>query len=171
LYVLDYCNWNEPVSDILKANLERIAAMCAANDAVMVKGLPDSHFCSEVLSWVEINGQGPSTVLPAILITTIHPSYFIDSNGKQPPNEISDSLIFLKIRELCKNPGDVVVLLEKIFGDIKERRKIKDFTIVREMRKGEHGALVDALILEPNVGGLGVDVKKLVNWFKGRRKG
>jgi hypothetical protein len=170
LYILDYYNWDEPISNTLKANSERIASFCAANDAVMVKGLPDSHFGSEVLSWVKINGQGPNTILPAILITTIHPDYFIKSNGAEPSHEISESLIFLKIRDLCNTPTDVVALLEKIFTDIKERKKIKDFTIAHELRKGEHGALVDALILEPNIAGLGVDVKKLANWFKGKAK-
>ena len=171
LYVLDYYNWDEPISNTLRANSERIAAICAANDTVMVKGLPDSHFGSEVLSWVKINGQGPNTALPALLITTIHPKYFIDSNNAEPPHEISDSLIFLKIRDICKSPGDVVVLLEKLFNDIKERKSIKDFTIAHELRKGEHGALVDALILEPNFAGLGVDVKNLVNWAKGKVTG
>ncbi|MNQ82166.1 hypothetical protein D3C85_972110 [compost metagenome] len=168
LYILDYYNWDEPISNALRANSEKIASFCADNNAVMIKGLPDSHFYSEVLSWVKINGQGPNTVLPAILITTIHPKYFIDSDNSNPPHEISESLIFLKIRDICKSPGDTIVLLEKIFKDIKEKKKIKDFTIVREQRKGEHGALVDALILEPNIAGLGVDVKKIITWVKGK---
>lgn len=171
LYVLDYYNWDEPISNALRANNERIASVCAANDAVMVTGLPDSHFCSEVLSWTKINGQGLGTVLPALLITTVPPKYFIDSNNVDPSADITDSLIFLKIRDICKSPLDVVVLLEKIFADIKEQRSIKDFTITRELRKGEHGALVDALILEPNFGGFGVDVKKLVSWIKGKISG
>lgn len=171
LYVLDYYNWDEPIANTLKTNSERIAAVCAASDAVMVKGLPDSHFGSEVLSWVKINGQDPGTVLPALLITTIHPKYFIDSNHAEPPDEIRDSLIFLKIRDICTSPGDVVTLLEKVFRDIKERKSIKDFTIARELRKGENGALVDALILEPSFAGLGVDIKKLVSWAKGKVRG
>ncbi|ELT0881359.1 hypothetical protein AB7A53_006369 [Pseudomonas aeruginosa] len=134
----------------------------------MIKGLPDSHFYSEVLSWVKINGEGPNTVLPAILITTIHPKYFIESDNSKPPREISESLIFLKIRDICNTPGDVITLLERVFKDVKEKKKIKDFTIAREQRKGEHGALVDALILEPNIAGFGVDIKKVINWIKGK---
>jgi hypothetical protein len=72
----------------------------------------------------------------------------------------------LKIRDICKSPADVVSLLEKVFNDIKQKHAIKDFAIAKEQRKGEHGALVDALILEPNFAGLGVDIKKLVSWFK-----
>lgn len=178
IYVLDYYNWDEPVSNTLKANAERIAAFCSKNDAVMVKGLPDSHFGSEVLSWIKINGQNPGMVLPALLITTVHPQYFIDSHdtgpfeeppkNQEPIEKIKDSLIFLKIRDICKSPNDVIVLLEKIFHDIKQKHAIKDFTIAQEQRKGEHGAIVDALILEPNFAGLGVDIKKLVNWARGR---
>ena len=168
IYVLDYYNWDEPVSNALQTNALKIASFCAANDAVMVKGLPDSHFYSDVLSWVGINGQGPGTVLPALLITSVHPRYFIEADNEQHPKEIRESMVFLKIREICKTPGDVVDLLEKVFADIKSKKKIRDFAIAHELRAGEHGALVDALILEPNISGLGIDVKKLVSWFKSR---
>ncbi|HFH4081709.1 TPA: hypothetical protein ACGJ1D_004556 [Pseudomonas aeruginosa] len=166
LYVLDYYNWDEPISSTLRSNIERIELFCSRNDSVMIRGLPSSHFYSEVLSWVKINGQEPEAVLPAVLITTLHPRYFIDSDNSKPLREIFESLVFLKIREICKTPGDVVDLLEKIFKDIKEDKKIKDFKVAREQRKGEGGALVDALILEPNFVGFGVDVKKVVGWIK-----
>ena len=168
IYVLDYYSWDEPISNTLKSNVERIAAFCSANDAVMVKGLPDSHFGSEVLSWVKINGQDPGLVLPALLITTIHPDYFMKPYNSESFEEIQESLIFLKIRDICTNPTDVVNLLEKIFNDIKDRRAIKDFAVAQEQRKGEHGAIVDALILEPNIAGIGVDIKKLVSWAKNK---
>lgn len=166
LYVLDYYNWDEPVSNTLKANIEKIASLCALNDAVMVKGLPDSHFYSEILSWVKINGQDPSLILPALMITTVHPKYFITFNNTKVTHDFSDSLIFLKIRDICKTPSEVINLIEKIFSDIRLHKKIKDFTIVKEMRSSDRGTLVDALILEPNVSGVGIDIKKLVSWCK-----
>ncbi|MCH5551117.1 hypothetical protein L6227_17715 [Pseudomonas syringae pv. syringae] len=165
---MDYYSWDEPISNCLRVNSGRIASFCADNNAVMIQGLPNSHFSSEVLSWVKINGQDPASVLPAVLITTIHPKYFIESDNLKPSREIYESLILLKVRDICKAPGDVIILLEKIFKDIKESRKIKDFIIAREQRKGEHGALVDALILEPNIAGFGVDVKKIISWVKGK---
>lgn len=175
LYLLDYYNWDEPITNTLRNNSQRIASFCASNDAVMITGLPNSHFYSEVLSWEGINGQGVNTILPALLITTIPPKYFIDAdnmhlqtNKNYSLNEISESLIFLKIRDICKQPDEVINLIEKILKDIKDRKKIQDFTITRELRKGEHGAFVDALILEPNISGLGINVKKLASWIKGR---
>ncbi|MGN6739604.1 hypothetical protein [Dyella sp.] len=170
IYVLDYYNWDEPISNSLQSNAEKIASFCAANNAVMIKGLPDSHFYSEVLSWVKIDGQDPYLILPALLITTAHPKYFIDANERLPDGEIEDSLIFLKVRDLCKTPSDVIQLLEKIFVDIRMHKKIRDFAITKELRAKEHGALVDALILEPNIGGVGIDIKKLASWIASRTK-
>ncbi|GAB2190052.1 hypothetical protein MAH1_16600 [Sessilibacter sp. MAH1] len=168
LYVLDYYNWEEPISNTLVDNLPKIESLCAKHNSVMVRGLPDSHFYSEVLNWVKINGQGPNTILPALMITTIHPKYFIDADEIKPESKISDSLIFLKIREVCKQPSDVINLIEKIFTDISEKKEIQNFTIAKELRASEHGALVDALILEPNFAGIGVNIKKLVAWGKSR---
>ncbi|SHE93507.1 hypothetical protein SAMN04487965_0982 [Microbulbifer donghaiensis] len=168
LYVLDYYNWDEPISNTLMANLPKIATLCAQNNAVMVQGLPDSHFYSEVLSWVKINGQDPSMILPALMITTVHPRYFIEANCGEAKSEITDSLIFLNIREICKQPDDVVNLIQNIFIDIKEKNTIENFAITKELRANENGALVDALILEPNFAGLGVNIKKLVAWGKAR---
>ncbi|QPS20111.1 hypothetical protein [Serratia plymuthica] len=136
----------------------------------MVRGLPDSHFYSEVLSWVKINGQGLNTILPALMITTVHPKYFIEANNCKAESEIIDSLIFLKIRDICKQPSDVIDLIEKIFTDISDKKEIKNFVITKELRASEHGALVDALILEPNFAGFGINIKKLAAWVKSRRK-
>ena len=80
LYVLDYYCWEEPINEALNKNMDRIASFCAKNDAVMVRGLPDSHFASEILSWQCINGIDPEELLPAIMITTLHPSYFIENS-------------------------------------------------------------------------------------------
>lgn len=168
LYVLDYYNWDEPVSNTLIANLPKIESLCAKHNSVMVRGLPDSHFYSEVLNWVKINGQGPNTILPALMITTVHPKYFVEANEKRPESEITESLIFIKIRDVCKNPSDVVGLIEKIFIDIQQKKQISNFSIARELRASEHGALVDALILEPNFAGVGINIKKLVAWGKSR---
>jgi len=170
LYVLDYYNWNEPISKTLTDNIDRIQAFCAANDAVMVKGLPDSHFSSEVLSWVGINGEHAPSALPALMVTTVHPTYFMSAHERKPDSEIEDALVLLKIRELCPTSQDVVTLLEKIFSDIKQKKRICDFAVSKEQRAGDHPALVDALILEPNVSGIGVDLRKLGSWLKAKAR-
>ena len=168
LYVLDYYNWDEPVGEALRANMQRIAQACAASNAVMIAGLPSSHFASDVLSWVTINGEAPGHVLPALLITTIHPRYFIDGHHSAEVSNRSDSLVLVKIRDLCKTPQDVVTLIEGVLADIGAKKKIDKFQVSREVHKGFGKALVDALILEPNFNGVGMDIRKLVNWFARR---
>ena len=168
LYVLDYYNWNEPVGETLRANMQRIAQACATSDAVMIAGLPSSHFESDVLSWLTINGEPPGNVLPALLITTIHPRYFIDGHHAHDVAEKSDALILVKIREICKTPQEVVSLIERVLADIATKKKIDKFQVSREVHRGVGRAIVDALVLEPNFNGLGLDLRKLVNWFRGR---
>ena len=158
LYILDYYCWDEPINNTLKENMDRIASFCANNDAVMIRGLPNSHFSSEVLSWQGLNGIDPAELLPAIMITTKHPSYFIENDNSSCPPEITDSMVFIKLRDVCKDASELVTLLEGLFSDIKSEQRIKDFAISKQLHKSHKGALVDPLVLQPNIGGLGVNL-------------
>lgn len=166
LYILDYYCWDEPINTTLTNNLDRIASFCAKNNSVMIRGIPNSHFYSEVLSWQGINGSNPEELLPAIMITTIHPTYFIENDNNIHAPEVDDALVFIKIREICKTPSDLVDFLEKLFTDIKNEKKIKDFSISKVIKTNHQKSFVDSLILEPNVAGVGVDLKELSSWFK-----
>lgn len=105
----------------------------------------------------------PEDVLPAILVTTIHPKYFLERDNKQCRGEPTpeDKLIFLKLKDTCQQPSDVIVLIEKIFTDIKDKKEISNFQVARKQKAGIGRALVDAIILEPNLSGIGIDLKKL----------
>lgn len=114
------------------------------------------------MSWQTINGIDTTELSPAIMITTLHPSYFINDKSTTP----KDKFIFLKIKDICKQPQDVITLLEKLFNDIEEKKEIRNFQIAKEMRGGIGKVLNDALILEPNIGGIGVDLKKLFGFIQ-----
>lgn len=167
IYVLDYYNWDEPIANTLRANFDRMAEFASKNDAVVIQPLGESHFYSELLSWESINGIKPEELLPAILVTTIHPKYFLERDNKQCLGEPipEDKLIFLKLKDTCKQPSDVVALIEKIFTDIKNKKEISNFQVAKKQSAGVGRALVDALILEPNFSGIGVDLKKLFSSF------
>ncbi|WP_333886136.1 hypothetical protein [Sphingobacterium siyangense] len=87
LYILDYHNWDEPISNTLRNSFDKIAAFTTNNDAVVIQGIAESHFYSELLSWRSINGLDPLDLLPALMITSIHPKYFLDRNNKQVLDE------------------------------------------------------------------------------------
>lgn len=162
LHVLDYHNWNEPISNTLRDNFDKLTAFAAKNDSVIITGVDKSHVYNEFMSWQTINGIDTTELSPAIMITTLHPSYFINDTNNTP----KDKFIFLKIKDICKQPQDVISLLEKLFNDIKKKKEIRDFQIAKEMKGGIGKVLNDALILEPTVGGIGVDLKKIFSFIK-----
>ena len=155
LYILDYYNWDEPIGNTLRENFDKIAEFAANNNSVVIQGMAGSHFYSELMSWESINGIDPLELLPALMITTLHPKYFIDGNNKQlkGKNIPKDKFVFLEIRKICQRPQDVVALLEKIFQDIRDKKAIQDFKVKKELKGGVGKILNDALILEPNIGG------------------
>ena len=161
-------NWDEPIGNTLRANFDRMAEFASKNDAVVIQPVGESHFYSDLLSWKSINGMKPEELLPALMITSIHPRYFLARHDRQYCNEPipEDELIFLKLNDTCKHPTDVIKLIEKIFQDIKEKKEIKDFQITKKQKAGVGSALVNALILEPNFAGVGVDLKKMFSIFR-----
>ncbi|MBP6731507.1 MAG: hypothetical protein KA149_05580 [Chitinophagales bacterium] len=167
LYILDYYNWDEPISNTLRNSFDKIAAFAAQNDAVVIQGIPESHFYSELMSWESINGIDPKELLPALMITTIHPKYFLEGNNKQLIGSKipEDKLIFIEINEVCKSPQDVVKIIEKVLQDIKDKKEIKDFRVKRELKGGVGKILNDAIILESDNNGAGVSKTAILKFL------
>jgi len=160
VYLLDY-GWQEPLGDAVRANLPRMADLASRSDAVVIHGPRGVHFEDEVLSWHHVNGQDAKDILPAILVTTRHPSTFREPFGpRESKKETKDSLLLIPLRKVCKSAEDVVELIQRVFEDIKDKKQLSKFRAAKRMRKGVGGALVDAVILQPKIGGIGFDLKK-----------
>lgn len=171
LYILDYYNWDEPIGNTLRENFDKIAEFASTNDSVVIQGIAGSHFYSEFMSWEAINGIAPEELLPALMITSLHPKYFIDGDNKiQRGRAIpKDKLIFLKIRDICKTPQDVLRLLEKIFQDIRDKKEIQNFRVQQELKGGIGKILNDTIILEPNIGGIGISLNNLFRFLASKK--
>lgn len=167
LYILDYYNWDEPIGNTLRSSFDKIAEFAVKNDSVVIQGISESHFYSELMSWESINGIDPKDLLPALLITTIHPKYFLDRDNKDTRGEKipEDKLIFLEIGKICRTPHDVIKLLEKIFKDIKEKKEIKNFQVKKELKPNTGKILNETIILEPNIGGIGINLNSLFRFL------
>jgi hypothetical protein len=166
VYLLDY-GWQEPLGEAVRANLPRMADLASRSDAVVVHGPCGVHFEDEVLSWHRVNGQDAVEILPAILITTRHPSSFRESSRiLRSDTESKDALLLLPLRKLCHSAEDVATLIHRVFEDIKGKKRLPEFHAAKRMRPGIMGALVDAVILQPKLGGIGFDLKK---FFSGRK--
>ena len=166
VYLLDY-GWEEPLGSAVRANLPRMADMASRSNAVVIHGPRGMHFEDEVLSWHHINGQDAEHVLPALLVTTRHPSTFRESFSMirtDPGNR--DALLLLPLRKICKSAEEVADLIHRVFEDIKAKKRLSNFQVATRMRSRVAGALVDAVILQPKLGGIGFDLKKLFGGVK-----
>ncbi|MGB7651302.1 MAG: hypothetical protein WBL62_08940 [Gallionella sp.] len=176
IYLLEY-GWHEPLAQALNSNFEKMAGIAAQSRAVVIKGTELAHFENEVFSWHQINNERGDDILPAVLITNAHPSYFMDNNqGYRRENglyrESEDGelkLVLIPLKKFCSNTSEVVSLIEKLFADIAAGKDLAEFKIAKEAQKGIGSAIVDAIILEPNISGVGFSFKKLGGFLKGNR--
>lgn len=172
IYLLEY-GWHEPLAEALNNNFPQMAGVAAQNRAVVIKGTELAHFENEVFSWHQINNERGENILPAVLITNAHPSYFLENNhGYRRSSglyrESKDGelkLILIPLKKFCSNTSEVVSLIERLFADITTGKDLADFKIAKEAQKGVGSAIVDALILEPNISGVGFSFKKLGSYF------
>lgn len=161
IYVLDY-GWKEPLTDALVANFTNMARMASQTRSVVVAGIEPIHFANEVFSWHGINGEDGERILPAILITTLTPAYFKKHNDEyRKSGEIKDKLLLIPLKAACKTTDDVIQLIKSIFNDIKEKKKLSGFAVAKTINKNGLRRLADAVILEPNLSGVGIDLRKL----------
>jgi hypothetical protein len=169
VYLLDY-GWDEAFGEAVRKNLPRMADRASRSDAVVIHGPRGMHFEDEVLSWHHINGGPAEDVLPAILVTTRHPRTFREVYGPGATFRApSDALLLIPLRKTCKTPDDVVVLIDGLFRDVAGKKNLSDFAVAKELRRGVGPAIVDALVVQPKVAGVGIDLAKLARFFKGGR--
>jgi hypothetical protein len=168
VYLLDY-GWDEPLGEVLFKNFDRMADQASRHNAVVLRGLVGSHFADEVLSWHHVNGQPAEKILPAVLVTTKNPHEFRDGDGRRVDGHANNQpMLLVPLREACKSTSDVATLIERMFADIREGKELSNFQIAQELQRGKHGALADALILRPTFSGVGIDLKQIYAWFRGR---
>lgn len=181
VYVLDY-GWDEPLGQALHTNFRRMADLAAKNKTVVIAGTDSRAFAEEVLSvhvddpnfsWSKVNGDNGEDILPALMISTIHPQRFREEVpgyrfNKAAQGSADDKLILIPLRGLCKDSTEVVALIERLFRDISAQKPLTDFAIAKEIKAGKGAAFADAFILKPALWGVGVDLKELVRTWRAK---
>ena len=169
IYLLDY-GWHEPLGEALMNNYEKMAQIASENNAVVIRGTQRVHFEDEVLSWHNINGENADEILPAILITNRHPQLFRESFSSSQKISIEPDLklILIPLKKFCRSTTDVVSLVEKLFNDIRAEKDLDEFRISKDIKRGLGKALADAIIIEPNIAGIGLSFNKLISYFQKR---
>ncbi len=73
--------------------------------------------------------------------------------------------LFIELKKVCKNPTDVITLIQKIMSDIKNKKNIKNFSIKEKPKKSIGKKLNECIILEPNMAGVGINLNKIIDNF------
>ena len=119
-----------------------------------------------------MNGLPADDLLPAIMITDCEPASLAQASEFGPRRQhrggtanYPERFIILPLRELCKTASDVALLLEKITQDLESGTALQDFEVARLVDETEGGA-AEMLSLQPNIAGVGVDLKMAFEWGK-----
>lgn len=166
LYLLNG-GWGGDLERALTENFQIIGDLASRSGAVAMMGSEGKHFQNEVFSWHHLNGQEAEELLPAVLITTIHPRRFL--NEQDPfwsTASRSDHLLLLPLRSHCKTADDVGSFIRKVFSDIREHKELKNFEVVRGMKPSTGKAILEGFILKPSFMGVGFDLRSLATLFQ-----
>lgn len=121
----------------------------------MIAGTDPRRFVDEVFSvhvddrqfsWSQINGEAGDTILPAIMMTTIQPAKFKETQpgyrfSDTAPGSADDKIILIPSRAVCNSGTEVVALVDRIFADIVAKKTLSDFAVSKQIRaKQKHGS-------------------------------
>lgn len=171
VYLLDY-GWPDDVYEkLFRDHFQAMAKRASETGAIVLASHRGIHFANEVLSYhrvVEFNGED---VLPAILITKTHPTYFVESFDERTPEgkKALEEVVLVPLRKACRSPEYFSQVVESIFRDLEKGLDLKDFRVAsHDPKRNSISAtqnagrrLWESILLEPNFGGVGVDLKKL----------
>lgn len=161
--------WNSPLEEALQQNFFAMADTASRTRSAVITGTVGRHFENEVFSWHHLNGEEGEALLPALLITTIHPKKFHDEHDPfWFDAKREDHLLLVPLREHCKTAEDVVVFIQKVFADIKASKKLENFEVKKIMQGGRGRAFLDGLVLRPSFMGMGFDLKSIPALLKGK---
>lgn len=153
--------WDDEITKTLSSTFSVMADHASRTRSAVISGTDCRHFNNEVFSWHHLNGVEMEDHLPCVIITTLHPSRFRDEQAENWQNLRDEQLLVIPLRKYCKTPNEVSSLLEGLFRDIRDGKRLQDFNIVDRMRPGLGKAAMDAIILRPSIAGLGIDLKVL----------
>jgi len=167
VYLLDY-GWPEGEWErLFKKHFMHMADRASQTGAVVIGSMRGIHFANEVLSWHAVGDLDPEHVLPGLLITKTHPSYFKDTDGPVKLAPGMKDLLVVPLKPLCKDETDFLRTIEGIFTDLRNGAELNNFQIAkhdgRQPKSRSLGKrLVNAIAVKPGAFGFSVDLKELL---------
>ena len=75
-------------------------------------------------------------------------------------------MILIPFKKSCKDENDVINIINSVFSDISQKKDLTKFCVSKEYKRGIGKAMVDSIILQPNISGVGFDIKNFFNSYK-----
>jgi len=163
VYLLDYGWPDGRWEQIFKRHFMKMADLASDSGAIVVGSPRGVHFANEVLDWHHVGHLQGEDVLPGLLITKTHPSYF--ESGFQRRTTL-EKLLVIPLKAFCQDEDSFVQGIEELFRDLRSGTELKNFRVAnqnvlnRKRRVSER--LAEAIELKPGAFGFNVDLKKLV---------
>ncbi|MBY0564777.1 MAG: hypothetical protein K2P58_11385 [Hyphomonadaceae bacterium] len=168
VYLLDYGWPDGQWEQLFKRHFMRMADRASETGAVVIGSMRGVHFGNEVLNWHRVGNLSGEDVLPALLITKTHPTYFresFDDNAPAAPG--LDKLLVVPLRPFCRDETDFLRAVEGVFCDLKSGLALQNFDIAKHdarMRQDTNFGqrVINAIEVKPGAFGVSVDLKALL---------
>ena len=162
-------SWDSDIERALEANFLAMSDAASRSNSAVVFGTQGHHFQNEVFSWHRINGEEAEPLLPAILITTVHPNKFRNENDPFWHGKAKDNfMVLVPLRDVVKNGKDVTSVMREVFEDIKSSKTLSEFEVAKQLNSGRTSAFMEGLVLKPSIMGVGFDLKSIPKLFRGK---
>tara|TARA_Y100001951_G_C11209037_1_gene221833 strand:+ start:151 stop:747 length:597 start_codon:yes stop_codon:yes gene_type:complete len=174
MYLLDYGWPDGKYEKLFKTHFNKLAEKASASNSVVITSNKGVHFANEVLAYYKVLDLDPSKVLPGILITKAPPSYFKETSGPEEHSIdtvtdplVRDGVVIIPLKACCESEADFINIIESIFSDLEKGTSISNFQVSehdshhRQTASAFGSRVTSAIILQPNIFGVGVDLKTL----------
>jgi len=169
IYLLDYGWPGGEWEQLFKRHFMNMADRATKTGAVVIGSMNGVHFANEVLSWHHVAGLSVDDVLPGLLVTKTHPSYFVESydETRSAAPGLEDILV-IPLKPFCGDETEFLRAIEGVFSDLQNGLELKNFKIARHDPR-RHRALkigkrlINAIAVKPGAFGMSVDLKALLS--------
>lgn len=181
VYLLDYGWPDGEYEQIFRDHFQSMSKRASETRSIVIASHRGIHFANEVLSFHRVFDLDPDEILPAVLITKTHPSYFVETYGPEE-HPIADpstdtlcrnDVVLIPLRSACTSPADFASLVESIFADLSGGLDLQNFRVSKHDKhhskpdagrksQGLASRFGRAIVLEPNFAGFGINLKELI---------
>jgi hypothetical protein len=170
VYLLDYGWPGGEWEQLFKRHFMSMADRATKTGAVVIASMNGVHFGNEVLNWHHVGDLNADEVLPGLLVTKTHPSYFVASGSggdAEPAAPGLEDLLVVPLKPFCKDESDFLRTVEGVFADLQNGLELTNFQIAkhdprRHRMKDIGKRVVNAIEVKPGAFGVSVDLKALL---------